>query len=136
VELSNRMGYLNRCVAPASHDEGWEFLQGFGPWKMVEHAAAFLEMGPCPICGDYRRQNRLRRECYCAGCDHTGLDGQGVAFPGLPVGSCLNEEWVAEYPNEGNSHLPYVPDEELAGGVEAKPVKVRRGVARARRKAG
>lgn len=98
----------------------WIFLEGCEAWIMSAHAAAFLGLGPCPVC----HGGELRRKHYCSGCDRTGLDGLAT-FPGLDVDECPNPDWHA-------SGSVYDPEPGLAGGVGAG-VKISRGIKRRRR---
>lgn len=112
---------LDHFPAQVRRITDWVYLQGCEPWDMASHAAAFLGLGPCPIC----KGLPLKKSRYCLGCDRTGLDGK-VEFAGLDIDSCPDPD----YPTTGTI---YDPEQGLAGGVEPKPAKIRRGVARSRK---
>jgi len=69
-------------------DTPWIYLEGCVAWSMDRHAAAYLGISPCPVCGG----QPPRRKCYCLGCDRTGLDDKAT-FPGLKVDERPDPEW-------------------------------------------
>lgn len=92
------------------------FLEGSGPWdwEAWDHEGTRARRWPCAVCGG----GPLRRTWYCPACDRAGTDGR-VLYPGLPVGSHLNEDWEAE-------PTVYVRHPRLKGGLGDR-VKGRKG---------
>lgn len=115
---------LDRFPSRVVPDLGWIFVDGPpGCYSMENQWEVMKAGGICFGC----ENKPLRQPGYCGRCDHCWLDGR-MEFPGLPVDYAPDPDYAAE-------GTIYAPDPDLAGGVgvDAKPVRVRRGVTRSRK---
>lgn len=94
---------------PNVGDSRFLFVGGKGVWDMASHALARAGRRPCPCCGG----RPLYRRAYCLGCDRFGLDGTGLALPGLKPDEARDPTWRA-------IGTIYNPRPGLAGGVEKR----------------